>query len=215
MTEAWFYFRSVVTTWKGILAWSGVIFTLMLAGERRWPRLASRIQRGRKPVEVLFLLSLFVSPFLVWRGQRSQDSEALRAARDSIAMRARCCDSLRMFHAASLANQERVARLDRDRKIDHLGELIAEGNPIKAKCIDGPYRPVDDADRWKARVRAYIQRALGPAYLIRFDQAPSGGDPGVLQRNGRNVQMLELWSWVDGKQACLTEFVRELQQAPQ
>src|SRR5262249_27793737 len=99
-------------------------------------------------------------------------------------------------------------RRRRDLIITKLGELITEGDSIKDKCLHGPYRPIQDAQRWMSRAHAYVGLALGPGYAIRFDQAGPIRD-GAFE--GVNITMSALWNDVDGKQAALAEFIKEAQ----
>jgi hypothetical protein len=153
-----------------------------------------------------------VAPYKAWRkqaadlGQRTQlekgNATGWHARTDSLQ---RLVDSLRKASADAAVQSDRQQR---DHIITKLGALIADGDSIKDKCLQGPYRPIQDAQRWMSRSRAYVRSSLGPGYAIRFDQAGPIRD-GAFE--GVNVTMSALWNEVDGKQAVLAEFIKETQ----
>jgi hypothetical protein len=52
---------------------------------------------------------------------------------------------------------------------ESLGTFIAEGNDLKRRC-ENPLAPVPrpEADSWKDRVEAYLEKELGHSYVVRF-----------------------------------------------
>lgn len=211
LIHAWSYAVAVLTIWWGIFGiLSGAWFVAELVGAF-WPKLGAAIQARRKSFAVVCGLMLVVAQFGVWQQQGTALRNSLGDARDSARMwRMRsdsCAATKERLKVAGAAAKTLVEAERREGIIRKLGTLINEGNAVKETALNGPYRPVDDTALWKAKVRAYLKRSLGEGYVVRFDQArPSEGF-----FDGVHAALMALWNDVDGKQTCLTEFIKELQ----
>lgn len=174
---------------------------------------AARRWEGRRPVREVILAAMAIAilalpSFGLWRAERLR-SQALR---DSLAVVSRERDSLwkevELLRSSEAASAAEATNDQVKSQIADLGKFVREGDEIKRKCLNGPYRPIDDESNWEQKVRGYLRRELGEAYAIRFEQAVVGSGLGF---EGVPVAMSDLWFRVDGRQKCLATFVGELQ----
>jgi len=177
--------------------------------ERAGRREVSRRTLGEVVGMVVTVVILSVPAFGLWTAERnraiglSQSLSASRAAQDSL--------TLVITELRSKATGEETTAADAvlRSRVRALGRIIAEGDSIKTKCLYGPYRPIDDASRWLASTQTCVSNNLGEGYAIRFAQAqPRDRSMAFV---GVNLSMSALWSEIDGKQACLAEFIKELE----
>jgi hypothetical protein len=204
------YVQLVWGTWQGRLGTVTAVLTgavTVIKWITKWKVSDSWLPLTIRTIAVISVVILLAAPFGLWW----QQGRELATARDSLGIMVQRSDSLgavvESLKAAGVGATSRAAAARRLGIIQRLGMLIEEGNSIKGTALNGPYRPVDDLARWKAKVRVYLRASLGEGYVTRFEQA--GPSDGFFE--GVKVALMALWNDVDGKQACLTEFIKELQ----